>query len=99
MSISSGIVHLVQTGILHKVRAAAPKYLLSAIQQRYPETFWQQSSWARHEKIWSSNSAGSGLDMMATWMREYFWDRIEAVECALSASGIGMFEDYSHCDY
>ncbi|KAF1849866.1 uncharacterized protein K460DRAFT_272859 [Cucurbitaria berberidis CBS 394.84] len=99
MSIASGITHLVQTGILHKVRAAAPRCLLPALQQQYPETSWQQTSWARHDKTWSSSTAASSLDMMSTWMREYFWDRIEAVECALGAAGIASLDDYIHCDY
>jgi transcriptional regulator GlxA family with amidase domain len=99
MSIASGIIHVAQTGILHKQRAAAPKYLLSALQSEYPETFWQQSSWARHERIWSSCSAISALDMIASWMREYFWDRSEAVECVLTAAGIGSLDEYNHCDY
>lgn len=99
MSIASGIVHLVQTGILHKTRAAAPKSLLPTLQQQYPDTFWQHSSWSRQDKIWTSNSAVSALDMMATWIREYFWDRTEAVEWALRSAGIGPLEDYNHCDY
>jgi transcriptional regulator GlxA family with amidase domain len=99
MGIASGISQLVQTNILHRTRAAAPKNLLPALQQRYPETLWQHSSWARHEKVWTSNSAISALDMMATWMREYFWDRSEAVECVLTAAGMGSLYDYNHCDY
>ena len=99
MSVASGITHLAQTGILHKQRAAAPKCLLPNLQTEYPETFWQQSSWARHERIWSSSSAVAALDMVATWMREYFWDRSEAVECALGSAGIAALEDYNHCDY
>ena len=30
----------------------------------------------------------SGADMMAAWMREYFWDRAEAVEWVLQAAGV-----------
>ncbi|KAF1834979.1 hypothetical protein BDW02DRAFT_549238 [Decorospora gaudefroyi] len=99
MSIASGIAHLVQAGILHGTRAAAPKLMLPVLQLRYPETQWQHSSWARHEKVWTSNSAISALDMMTNWMREYFWDRSEAVETALLAAGMGSLYDYNHCDY
>jgi transcriptional regulator GlxA family with amidase domain len=99
MSIGSGISHLIQAGILHRTRASAPKSLLPALQQRYPETLWQRSSWARHDKVWSSNSAISALDMMATWMREYFWDRREAVEFVLGSAGLGERNEYEHCDY
>ncbi|KAH7094585.1 putative amidotransferase-domain-containing protein [Paraphoma chrysanthemicola] len=93
-SIVSGILHLVQTGILHKRRAAAPRCLLPALRVRYPETSWRSTPWERHEKFWSSNSAVSALDMVRTFMREYFWDRTDAVECALNAAGIGSLDEY-----
>jgi transcriptional regulator GlxA family with amidase domain len=93
-SIVSGILHLAQTGILHKRRAAAPRTLLPTLKQRYPETSWRSTPWERHEKFWSSNSAVSALDMMRSFMREYFWDRSEAVECALNAAGIGSLDEY-----
>ncbi|KAF2127357.1 hypothetical protein P153DRAFT_64707 [Dothidotthia symphoricarpi CBS 119687] len=93
MSVASGILHLVQTGLLHNTRATAPHCLLPALRQRYPGTAWQKSPWARQEKIWSSSSAISALDMMTAWMREYFWDRCEAVEFALNASGIDALSE------
>ncbi|KAL6707148.1 hypothetical protein ACN47E_004695 [Coniothyrium glycines] len=99
MCIASGISHLAQTGILHKQRAAAPRSLLATLQSEYPETFWQQSSWARHNDIWSSSSSLSALEMVTTWMREYFWDRAAAVECCMSAAGFPSMEEYNHCDY
>ncbi|KAI4920777.1 uncharacterized protein J4E92_008421 [Alternaria infectoria] len=99
MSIASGIYPLVQAGILHGTRAAAPRSLLPMLQQQYPDTLWQHGSWARHEKVWSSNSAVSALDMVSTWMREYFWDRSETVDFALTAAGMGSLYDYNHCDY
>ncbi|RAR14805.1 dj-1 family protein [Stemphylium lycopersici] len=99
LSIGSGISHLVQAGSLHGTRAAAPRSLLPTLQQRFPETQWQYSPWARHGKVWTSNSAISALDMVSAWMREYFWDRIEAVECAVTAAGLGSLYDYNHCDY
>ncbi|KAI8934063.1 hypothetical protein NX059_008828 [Plenodomus lindquistii] len=99
MSIASGVTYLAQAGILHRQRAAAPKSLLAALESRYPQTYWQQSVWARHEKIWSSKSALSALDMVVTWMREYFWDRDEAREHALTTAGISSHDDYDHCDY
>ena len=96
MSVASGILHLVQTGILHKTRAAAPLCLLSTLQQNYPETSWQQSPWAQQGKIWSSSSAVSALDMVATWIHEHFWDRSEAVEYALAGVGVRPTSDYEY---
>ncbi|KAK1908344.1 hypothetical protein P3342_009191 [Pyrenophora teres f. teres] len=99
MSIASGISYLVQAGSLQGTRVSAPRCLLPALQQKYPEAQWQFSSWSRHGKVWTSNSAVSALDMVATWMREYFWDRSQAVDCVLTAAGLGSLYDYSHCDY
>ncbi|OAK95857.1 hypothetical protein IQ06DRAFT_231304 [Phaeosphaeriaceae sp. SRC1lsM3a] len=94
MSLVSGILHLAQTSVLQKRRAAAPRSLLPALKARFLETFWRSTPWERHDRFWSSNSAVSALDMMRTFMREYFWDRKEAVECVLNAAGIGELDEY-----
>jgi transcriptional regulator GlxA family with amidase domain len=94
MSIVSGILHLAQLGFLNNRRAAAPRTLLPGLKQRFPETSWRSTPWERHDKVWSSNSAVSALDMVRTFMREYFWDRKEAVECAMNAVGIGRLDEY-----
>ena len=94
MSIASGILNLAQTGLLHQKRATGPASLLSMLRTRFPETFWQDMPWARQDKIWSSTSAISALDMVAAWMREYFWDRRDAVEFALMAAGVAPLEEY-----
>ncbi|KAF2846374.1 hypothetical protein T440DRAFT_541761 [Plenodomus tracheiphilus IPT5] len=99
MSIASGVRYLAQAGILHRQRAAAPKYMLADLESQFPQTFWQQSGWARHESIWSSKSAVSALDMVAAWIQEYFWDRTEVVEHALTTAGISLHDEYTHCDY
>ena len=94
MSISSGILTLVQTGLLHRKRATCPPSLLPNLQERFPETSWEETRWTRHGNLWSSSSAITAMDMVTSWMREYFWDRSEAVECALSAAGISRPEEY-----
>jgi transcriptional regulator GlxA family with amidase domain len=94
MSISSGIQELVQSGSLHQKRATCPTAMFSTLQHRFPETNWQETAWVRQDKIWSSRSAVTGLDMIAAWMREYFWDRSAALECALSTAGIAPLDDY-----
>ncbi|EUC28533.1 hypothetical protein COCCADRAFT_108905 [Bipolaris zeicola 26-R-13] len=99
MTISSGIAHLVQAGSLHGTRVAAPRSLLPCLQHRFPETEWQYAPWARHGKVWSCNSPVSGLDMVVEWMREYFWDRQEALACVVGVAGVGSLYEYSHCDY
>lgn len=94
MSIVSGILPLAQSGLLTKRRAAAPRTLLPALKQSFPDTAWRSTPWERDGKVWSSNSAVSALDMVRTFMRECFWDRGAAVEEALNAAGIGGLDEY-----
>ncbi|KAF2185401.1 class I glutamine amidotransferase-like protein [Zopfia rhizophila CBS 207.26] len=94
MTISSGILALAQTGFLHERRATAPSSLLPNLRQRFPQTSWQETRWSRHGNIWSSSSAITAMDMMSAWMREYFWDRSEAAEWALNATGVARLEEY-----
>ncbi|KAF2709331.1 class I glutamine amidotransferase-like protein [Pleomassaria siparia CBS 279.74] len=94
MSISSGILTLLQTGFLHGKRATCPPSLFTKLQKRSPGIFWQQTRWTRHGNVWSSNSAITGIDMVTTWMREYFWDRSEAVKFALAAAGAPLIDEF-----
>lgn len=94
MSIASGILTLVQSGFLHQKRATGPSLLLPTLRQRFPETTWQDTPWHRQDSLWTSRSAVSAIDMIAAWMREYFWDRSEVVECGLSAAGITPLDEY-----
>lgn len=91
--VSSGILRLVQSGILFQKRATGPPSLIRTLRQRYPDTVWQNMPWTRHDYLWSSTSAISALDMVAAWMREYFWDRQEALQYSLTAAGIAPLED------
>jgi transcriptional regulator GlxA family with amidase domain len=93
MSISSGVLPLAQAGILAERRVAGPPSLLPTLEHRFPGTNWQDSRWTRHGNIWSSSAAATAVEMVAAWMRQYFWDRNEAVECALSAAGVPRFDE------
>ncbi|CAI6338204.1 unnamed protein product [Periconia digitata] len=94
MCIASGILDLGQTGLLRQKRCTGPPSLLPSLRQRFPEAGWLEMPWARHERLWSSGSAITALDMVAAWMREYYWDRSEVVECALVAAGIAPLDTY-----
>ncbi|KAF2737273.1 class I glutamine amidotransferase-like protein [Polyplosphaeria fusca] len=93
MSIASGVLSLAQSGFLHEKRVTGPQSLLPLLQQRFPATSWQDTRWTRYGNLWSSSSAVTAMDMVTAWMRQYFWDRSEAVECALSAVGVSRLED------
>lgn len=94
MCIASGIVHLAQTGLLRQKRCTGPPSQLPNLRQRFPEAGWTEMPWTRHEQLWSSGSAITALDMVAAFLREYFWDRSEVVECALAAAGIAPLDTY-----
>ncbi|KAF2872700.1 class I glutamine amidotransferase-like protein [Massariosphaeria phaeospora] len=94
LAVSSGILHLAPSDLLHRVRATAPACLLPALQHSHPDTAWQAAPWTRDDKLWSSSSGLAGLDMAAAWLREYFWDRGAAVECALRAAGAPRLDGY-----
>lgn len=94
LSIASGILTLVQTGLLHSKRATGPPSLLSNLRHRFAETTWLETEWTNHDNIWSSSSAVTAINMIAAWMRQYFWDRSEATECALRAAGVPALEGY-----
>jgi transcriptional regulator GlxA family with amidase domain len=94
MCVASGILDLAQTGLLSEKRATGPVSLLPTLRTRYPGITWQNMPWARQDKVWSSASAISALDMVAAWMREYFWDRRDAVEFALAAAGVAPLDEY-----
>ncbi|KAJ4294402.1 hypothetical protein N0V90_008092 [Kalmusia sp. IMI 367209] len=91
--VSSGILRLAQSGVLYQKRATGPPSLLRSLQQRYPDTVWENMPWTRHGHFWSSTSAISALDMVASFLREYFWDRRETVQCALTAAGIPPLDE------
>ena len=91
--VSSGIFGLAESGLLYRKRATGPPSLLRTLRQRYPDTVWEDVPWTRHDGLWSSTSAISALEMVAAWMREYFWDRREAVRSALTAAGIPPLDD------
>lgn len=94
MCIASGILNLAQTDLLRQKRCTGPPSLLLNLRQRFPEVGWVQLPWTRQDQLWSSGSAITALDMVAAWMREYFWDRSEVVECALAAAGIAPLDVY-----
>lgn len=94
MCIASGILHLAQTGLLRQQRCTGPPSLLPGLCQSLPEAGWVEMPWTRHDQLWSSGSAITAFDMMAAWLREYFWDRGEVIEWGLKAVGVPPLEQY-----
>ena len=88
MSVCTGILPLAQASLLSNKCAAAPHRLLPSLRQKFPDTTWEEVRWVSDGNVWSCGAVTSGADMMVAWMREYFWDRAEAVEWVLQAAGV-----------
>ena len=88
MSVCAGILPLAQASLLSSKCAAAPHHLLPSLRQKFPDTMWEEAGWVSDRNVWSCGAVTSGVDMMVAWMREYFWDKAEAVEWVLQAAGV-----------
>ncbi|OCL07669.1 hypothetical protein AOQ84DRAFT_222650 [Glonium stellatum] len=87
MSVCAGVLPLAQAGLLRNKSAAAPPPLLPSLRHGFPDTAWEEARWVCDAGVWSCGVVVGGVEMMAAWMREYFWDRGEAVEWVLRAAG------------
>jgi len=99
MSVCTGVTILNQAGVLVNQTATAPYVMLRLFKAGSNSTTWQQKRWVQSTadpRIWTSGVITNGMDMMAAWMRHYFWDRKLAVEFALLSAAAGdRGPDYS----
>jgi DJ-1/PfpI family len=91
MSICTGANILTRTGALTGKEATAPFVLLRLLKTTNPEVNWSMKRWTSDasKRIWSSGSVANGLDMVAAWAKDYFWDREELVKFALLSVAVG----------
>jgi transcriptional regulator GlxA family with amidase domain len=91
MTVCTGVNILASAGALVGHNATAPYILYPLLEKQHPTVHWSQARWVRtaEGKLWTSGSIGNGLDMVAAFMREYFWDRPELVELVLAAAAVG----------
>jgi hypothetical protein len=91
MTICTGVNILASSGALAGHNATAPYILYPLLEKKHPQVHWSWTRWVRASdgKLWTSGSIGNGLDMVAAFMRDYFWDRPELVEFVLTSAAVG----------
>jgi len=91
MTICTGVNILASSGALAGHNATAPYILDPLLEKKHPQVNWSWTRWVStaNGKLWTSGSIGNGLDMVAAFMRDYFWDRPELVELVLTSSAVG----------
>jgi len=91
MTICTGVNILASSGALAGHNATAPYILYPLLEKKHPQVNWSWTRWVStaNGKLWTSGSIGNGLDMVAAFMRDYFWDRPELVELVLTSSAVG----------
>ena len=90
MSVCTGITPLAQSGALHAQNATGPLLLLPMLRSMHPAVKWTQKRWiGEGSQLWTSGGITNGMDMIAAWMRDYFWDRKEVVEFVLGLAAVG----------
>lgn len=72
LTVCSGIMPALQSGIIAGHRATAPRAMIPFLKQVSPNVEWVDKRWTTSEdgKVWSSGAVTNGLDMMAAFVRE-----------------------------
>jgi transcriptional regulator GlxA family with amidase domain len=91
MTICTGVNILASSGALAGHNATAPYILYPLLEKKHPQVKWSWTRWVRaaNGKLWTSGSIANGQDMVAAFMRDYFWDRSELVEFVLTSAAVG----------
>ncbi|KAL8705832.1 MAG: hypothetical protein Q9201_001055 [Fulgogasparrea decipioides] len=90
MTVCSGYVPALFSGILDGKTATAPRELLPLLREKAPGVQWVERRWVRDGKIWTSGAVANGQEMMVGFMREELGDRREVVETVLRMSDIAV---------
>lgn len=72
LTVCTGIIPAVQSGIVAGQRATAPRGLIPLMKQQAPDVEWVEKRWTTNEngRLWSSGAVTNGTDMMAAFVRE-----------------------------
>lgn len=72
LTVCTGIMPALQSGILAGQRATAPRAMIPILKQMAPNVEWVDKRWTTSEdgKLWSSGAVTNGIEMMATFVRE-----------------------------
>lgn len=72
MTVCTGILPALQSGIILGQRATAPRAIIPFLKQVAPDAEWVDKRWTTSEdgRLWTSGSVTNGIDMMAAFVRE-----------------------------
>ncbi|KAL8803160.1 MAG: hypothetical protein Q9182_003332 [Xanthomendoza sp. 2 TL-2023] len=71
LTICTGHIPALYTGIFNGKTATAPTGLLPMLKEEKPEVKWVEKRWVRDGKVWSSGAVANGMEMMGAFMREF----------------------------
>ncbi|KAI4239330.1 MAG: hypothetical protein L6R40_005545 [Gallowayella cf. fulva] len=83
LTICTGYIPALYSGIFEGKTATAPQGLLPMLREEKPEVKWVEKRWVRDGKVWSSGAIANGVEMMASFMREEFGEQREITETML----------------
>jgi len=89
MTVCTGILPALASGVLRSKTVTAPRSMIPMLRGKYPETEFVGKRWVRDGKVWTSGGVTNGLDMMAAFMREGFGGESELVETVLGLADVG----------
>ncbi|KAL8788111.1 MAG: hypothetical protein Q9213_001869 [Squamulea squamosa] len=90
LTVCTGYIPVLYSGILNNKSATAPQGLLPMLKEEMPNVKWVEKRWVRDGKVWSSGAVANGLELMGAFMREEFKDIGELVEAMLGMADFGV---------
>ena len=91
LTVCTGILPALQSGIIAGKRATAPRGVLPMLKKLAPDVEWVDKRWTSSEdgKLWSSGGVTNGTDMMAAFLREtsVVAPEVVGLVCALTDVG------------
>ncbi|KAI4163083.1 MAG: hypothetical protein LQ342_003210 [Letrouitia transgressa] len=86
ITICSGFIPALYSGILDGKVATAPRELLPDLKKEAPQVKWAEKRWTRDGKLWTSGSVANGQQLMVAYLREKYPKEI--VDLTLGMSDI-----------
>ncbi|KAL8659908.1 MAG: hypothetical protein Q9226_000202 [Calogaya cf. arnoldii] len=90
LTICTGYIPALYSGIFDGKTATAPKGLLPMLKEEKPDVKWVEKRWVRDGKLWSSGAISNGMDLMANFMREEFEEQRELTEMMMGMADFVM---------
>lgn len=93
LTICTGFIPALHSGLLNGRIATAPRSLLPMLRSQHPSIEWTDKRWTRDGKLWMSGGVTNGMDLMAAFVRtQWNSDLVEIVLGLLEVESRG--QDY-----